>query len=280
MIAFSLACVLPFLHVLWASFSIPTKVRMAQGIILWPMGFNVESYKLVFSKDTIMSGYRITLFVTLAGTAISMLLSCFGAYVLSKRGVLLNKLFLRMITITMFLSGGLIPFYLLVDGIGLNGSVWALILPYCMSTWNMMVMRASFRTIPDSIDESARMDGASELTILFRIVIPLSIPTLAVMVMFYALGYWNSWFPASLFIRKRNMYPLQLLMREILLMDDTRSLGTSAEINSMGDELGAENYTELLKYTTIIVATVPILVIYPFLQKYFVKGIMVGSLKE
>ena len=280
MIAFSLACVLPFLHVLWASFSIPTKVRMAQGIILWPMGFNVESYKLVFSKDTIMSGYRITLFVTLAGTAISMLLSCFGAYVLSKRGVLLNKLFLRMITITMFLSGGLIPFYLLVDGIGLNGSVWALILPYCMSTWNMMVMRASFRTIPDSIDESARMDGASELTILFRIVIPLSIPTLAVMVMFYALGYWNSWFPASLFIRKRNMYPLQLLMREILLMDDTRSLGTSAEINSMGDELGAENYTELLKYTTIIVATVPILVIYPSLQKYFVKGIMVGSLKE
>lgn len=280
MIAFSLACVLPFLHVLWASFSVPSRVRMSTGIILWPMGFNIESYKLVFSKETIMSGYQVTLFVTIVGTAISMLLSCFGAYVLSKRGVLLNKIFLRLITVTMFLSGGLIPFYLLVDGIGLNGSIWALILPYCMSTWNMMVMRASFRTIPDSIDESARIDGAAELTILFRIVIPLSIPTLAVMVMFYALGYWNSWFPASLFIRKRNMYPLQLLMREILLMDDTSSLGTAAEINNMGDELGAQNYTELLKYTTIIVATVPVLVIYPFLQKYFVKGIMVGSLKE
>lgn len=283
MIAVSLICLLPFLHVVFASLSQPNAVQLHQGILLYPLGFNLESYKLVFSKDTLMTGYGVTLFVTFTGTFLSMLLSCFGAYVLSKRGVLLNKVFLRLITITMFLSGGMIPFYLLVDGIGLNGSIWALILPYCMNTWNMMVMRSSFRALPESIEESAHIDGASELTILFRIVLPLSVPVLAVMVMFYALTYWNSWFPASLFIRKRNMYPLQLLMREILMMDEgtlNSAVGTGSEINAMGDELGAQNYVELLKYTTIVVSTLPIICVYPFLQKYFVTGILVGSLKE
>lgn len=284
MILMSLACLLPFLHVLWASFSLPTELQLHSGLLLWPIGFNLESYKIVFNKDTLMTGYQVTLFVTFMGTFLSMMLSCFGAYVLSKRGVLLNKFFLRLITITMFVSGGMIPSYLLVDSIGLNGSLWALILPYCMSTWNMMVMRSSFRAIPESLEESARIDGAQELTILFRIVIPLSVPVLAVMVMFYALNYWNSWFPASLYIRKRNLYPLQLLMREILMMDEASlnsSLGTGAELNAAGDsEVGAQNYVELLKYTTIVVSTLPIIMVYPFLQKYFVKGIMVGSLKE
>lgn len=284
MILISLACLLPFLHVLWASFSLPSELQIHNGLLLWPIGFNLEGYKIVFGKDTLMSGYQVTLFVTFAGTFLSMLLSCFGAYVLSKRDLLLNKLFLRLITITMFVSGGMIPSYLLVDSIGLNGSLWALILPYCMNTWNMMVMRAAFRTLPESLEESARIDGAQELTILFKIVIPLSIPVMAVMVMFYALNYWNSWFPASLYIRKRNLYPLQLLMREILMMDEASlnsSLGTSAEISSMGnDEVGAQNYVELLKYTTIVVSTLPIIMVYPFLQKYFVKGILVGSLKE
>ena len=284
MVLISLICVLPFLHVVFASLSLPQQVQLHQGILLWPIGFNLESYKLVFSKDTLMTGYGVTLFVTFVGTFLSMLLSCFGAYVLYKRGVLLNKIFLRLITITMFISGGMIPFYLLVDSIGLNGSLWALILPYCMSTWNMMVMRSSFRALPESIEESAHIDGASELTILFRIVLPLSVPVLAVMVMFYALGYWNSWFPASLFIRKRDMYPLQLLMREILMMDEgalNSTVGTGSEINAMGtDEVGAQNYVELLKYTTIVVSTLPIMCVYPFLQKYFVTGILVGSLKE
>lgn len=283
MILIALACVLPFLHVLWASFSLPNRVQLHQGLLLYPLGFNLESYKLVLSKDTLITGYQVTLFITFVGTFISILLSCFGAYVLSKRGVLLNKIFLRLIAVTMFLSGGMIPFYLLVDSIGLNGSVWALILPYCMNTWNMMVMRSSFRALPESIDESARIDGAQELTILFRIVIPLSVPVLAVMVMFYALNYWNSWFPASIFIRKRSLYPLQLLMREILMMDEgalNSTVGTGTEISGMGDEVGAQNYVELLKYTTIIVSTLPIILVYPFLQKYFVKGILVGSLKE
>jgi len=137
-------------------------------------------------------------------------------------------------------------------------------------------MRASFRAIPDSIEESTRIDGASELTILTKIVIPLSLPVIAVMILFYAIGYWNSWFPASIFIRNRSLYPLQLLMREIVIQGDVLRLGTLAELA----ELGAENYVELMKYSTIMVATLPILFLYPFLQKYFITGILVGSLKE
>ncbi|MGI6634877.1 MAG: carbohydrate ABC transporter permease [Christensenellales bacterium] len=277
----SIICVLPFLHVLWASMSSPTKVQLHRGIILLPMDFTLKSYELVFSKDTLISGYRITLFVTGVGTAISLLLTSLGAYVLANKSAMLNKFLLRFVTVTMFVSGGLIPFYLLVTTIGLNGSVWALILPYCLNTWNMLVMRASFRTIPDSIEESTRIDGASELTILFRIVIPLSMPVVAVMILFYALSYWNSWFPASLFIRRRELFPIQLTMRELLLLTQSSTmLGTSAEISSLGDEVGMENYVEMLKYTTIVVSTLPIILVYPFLQKYFVKGILVGSLKE
>jgi len=275
-------CVLPFLHIFWASLSLPSIVRMTQGILLYPKGFQIESYKLVFGKDTLLSGYRVTLFVTFVGTAISLVLTALGAYVLSKRGVFWNKVFIKVVTIPMFISGGLIPFYLLVDGIGLNGSIWALILPYCMSTWNMMIMRASFRAIPESIQESTRIDGADEWTILLRIALPLSLPVVAVMVLFYSIGYWNSWFPASIFIRKRNLYPLQLIMRELLMMQNTTAaMGlSSAGVIAEMSELNAENYVESLKYTTIIVATLPILCVYPFLQKYFVKGVLVGSLKE
>lgn len=206
----------------------------------------------------------------------SLFLSAIGAYVLSKRNVYWNRLFMKIVTIPMFISGGLIPFYLLVNAIGLNGTIWAVMLPYSISPWNMLIMRASFRAIPDSIEESTRIDGASELTILTKIVIPLSLPVIAVMILFYAIGYWNSWFPASIFIRNRSLYPLQLLMREIVIQGDVLRLGTLAELA----ELGAENYVELMKYSTIMVATLPILFLYPFLQKYFITGILVGSLKE
>lgn len=273
---FSILCVVPFIHLFGASVSDPYEVMRTEGLILWPKGFNIEGYKLVFKKPLILSGYKNTLFVTAFGTFISLLMTCFGAYVLSQHNVYWNKLFMKMITITMFISGGLIPFYLLIDNIGLNGSIWALILPYCLNTWNMMVMRSAFRQIPGSVQESARMDGASEIRILFAIAIPLTIPTIAVMVLFYGLGYWNSWFPAVIFLRDRSKFPLQLIMREILIQENVSQLGTATELQ----EAGAEYYLQLMKYTTIILATVPIMCIYPFLQKYFVKGVMVGSLKE
>lgn len=268
--------VVPFVHIFFASVSIPSELRKFEGILLWPIGFNLESYKIIFSKAVILNGYKNTIFITVVGTLISLALSSLGAYVLSKRNVYWNKLFMRIVTIPMFISGGLIPFYLLVNAVGLNGKIWAVMIPYAINPWNMLIMRASFRQIPESIEESTKIDGASDFKILLKITLPLSLPVIAVMILFYAVGYWNSWFPASIFIRDRALYPLQLLMREIVIMGDVLRLGTLAEMT----ELGAENYIELMKYSTIITATLPILCLYPFLQKYFIKGIMVGSLKE
>ena len=176
----------------------------------------------------------------------------------------------------MFFSGGLIPFYLTVRGLGLNNTRWAIIIPSAISTWNMIVMRTSFMELPASPEESARIDGANDFTILFRIIIPLSKAIMAVMVLFYSVGMWNSWFNASIFLNDRKAYPIQLILREILILNDKGDMlqvlhGISAQSEDM--------YRQLVQYTTIVVATVPILFAYPFLQKYFVKGIIVGSLK-
>ena len=279
----TLTMIYPMWYVIIVSFATPEEAVMGR-LYIWPKTFTLEAYEKVFENKDIWTGYLNTIIYTVAHTLYVLILTVPPAYALSKKQLPGRVAITWYFFATMFISGGMIPFYLLVDGIGLNGSLWALILPYCMSTWNMMVMRSSFRALPESIEESAHIDGASELTILFRIVLPLSVPVLAVMVMFYALNYWNSWFPASLFIRKRDMYPLQLLMREILMMDEdtlNSTVGTGSEINAMGtDEVGAQNYVELLKYTTIVVSTLPIMCVYPFLQKYFVTGILVGSLKE
>lgn len=276
MVALILVCFLPFWHMCVASVSDPNYVRMHTGLMVWPSGFNIMGYKLVLSKDTIMAGFRNSLFITVFGTSISMFISCLGAYVLSKRGVYWNKWFMKMITVTMFIGGGLVPFYMVVQAIGLFDSLWAFIIPYCLSTWNMLVMRSSFRALPDSLEESASIDGATDFTILFRIVVPLSLPVMAVMVLFYALSYWGSWFPGVLFIRSMGKQPLQLIMRGLLINNETTAIGTTSEMA----ELSEEYYLELVKYVTIVIATAPIIIVYPFLQKYFVTGIMVGSLKE
>lgn len=276
MVALVLICFLPFWHMCVASVSDPFYVRQHKGMMLWPSGFNVMGYKLVLQKPVIITGFGNSVFITLVGTTISMFISCLGAYVLSKRNVYWNKLFMKMITVTMFISGGLVPFYLVVQALGLFDSIWAFILPYCLSTWNMLIMRSSFRAIPLSLEESASIDGATDFTILFRLIVPLSLPVMAVMVLFYALSYWGSWFPGVLFIRSTAKQPLQLIMRGILILGDTTSMGTSSELS----ELSEEYYVELVKYTTIVIATAPIIIVYPFLQKYFVSGIMVGSLKE
>jgi putative aldouronate transport system permease protein len=279
----AIACVIPFTHIIFASFSDPYEVMKTEGILFWPKQFTVGGYRLVFSKPLLITGYRNTLFITTVGTTLSILLTSCGAYVLSKRNVYWNKVFMKIVTIPMFIGGGMVPFYLLVDSIGLNGKIWAVIIPYIISSWNMLVMRAAFRGVPESVEESAKIDGASDLIILFRIALPMILPTVAVMILFYALGYWNSWFPGVLFLRDRSLFPLQLIMREILLQDSVGQLGTAMELQEVGSEhqeAGAAYYLELLKYTTIVLTTVPIMCLYPFIQKYFVKGIMVGSLKE
>ena len=186
---------------------------------------------------------------------------------------MLKKLFTVLILFTMYFSGGLIPYYLIVKDLGLLDSMWAIILPSALSTYNCIVLRTAFDALPASLEESARIDGANDLRILFQIYLPLCVPTLAVIGLFYAVGRWNAWFDAVVFLRSRSLYPLQLVLRELLI---TSNADYMAE---MGNSIEMTAISELVKYATIVVATVPILVIYPFLQKYFVKGMMIGAVK-
>lgn len=263
----------PFLYVTFASISKPSLLMQHSGVLLRPLGISWGAYEMVLQNPAIASGYRNTLFIVVVGTALNIFLTCLGAYVLSRKNLYLQKFMMFLVVFTMYFGGGLIPFYLLVQKLKLTNTIWALIIPSAVSTWNLIVMRTAFLNIPDSLEESARIDGAEDFTILFKIIVPLSIPTIAVMVLFYAVGHWNAWFNAMIFLRKRDLYPLQLILREILIMSDTSSMLT--EVASVDQEpIG-----ETVKYATIIVSTLPILCVYPFLQKYFVEGIMIGAIK-
>ncbi|MBQ5960036.1 MAG: carbohydrate ABC transporter permease [Firmicutes bacterium] len=263
----------PFIYVLFASISNPSMIASHTGLLLWPIGFDLSSYSAVLENPNILMGYKNTIFYVLVGTSVSLLMTILTAYVLSRKGYMLKRFLTFMAVFTMFFSGGLIPFYLQVNRLGLADTRWALIFPAAMSTYNVIVMRTAFSSIPDSLEESARIDGAQDFTILFHIVLPLSLPTVAIMVLFYGVGQWNSWFNAMVFLRDRNLYPLQLILREILILSDTSDMVTNMVVDR-------EMIGETIKYATIIITTVPILLVYPFLQKYFVKGMMIGAVKE
>ena len=219
-------------------------------------------------------GYLNTLIIVVGGTAINLLMTSLGAYVLSRPNLPYKRFMNLFVMFTMFFSGGLIPSFLVVSGMGLLDSYWAILLPGAISTYNMIVMRTSFETLPISLEESALIDGANELTVLVRIILPLSAPVVAVMLLFYGVGHWNSWFSAMIYLRTRIKYPLQLILREILVENDLNNM--TVDVGS----LDKEPIGETIKYATIVVATLPILCIYPFLQKYFTKGIMIGAVKE
>jgi putative aldouronate transport system permease protein len=264
----------PFIFVLFASISDSTLMAQHMGFLVAPLGFSLGSYKLVLSNPMILAGYTNTLVYMSLGTFLNLLMTSLGAYVLSRKGLMLRNLIMFFIVFTMFFSGGLIPYYLVVRGLGLANRMWALILPTAISTYNLIIMRTGFAQIPDSMEESAKIDGASDYRVLFQIIIPLAMPVVAVMILFYSVGHWNSWFPAMIFLRTRDKYPLQLVLREILIASSTDSMTTEA---SSSDK---EPIGETVKYATIITATLPILFVYPFLQRYFIKGIMIGALKE
>jgi len=279
----AIACLYPLLYVLFASFSQPIELMKHRGLLLRPLGFTIEGYKLVFKNPSITSGYLNTLFYVTAGTAINLFMTSLGAYVLSRKNVLWKNIIAFMITITMLFSGGLIPFYLLVKNLGMLNTRWALIIPGAISTYNLFVMRTAFAGVPDSLEESAKIDGANDFVVLFRIILPLSKAVLAVMTLFYAVGHWNSWFNAMIFLRKRELFPLQLILREILLANDMQSISNLEGLVDVSVQANADivYFARLLvQYCTIIVATLPILFLYPFVQKYFVQGVMIGSLKE
>lgn len=263
----------PFLYVAFASLSNPSKIVAHQGLLFWPKGFELGSYLLVFKNPMIAVGYKNTLLYVVLGTLINITMTSLGAYILSRKGYFWRDLFMFAAVFTMFFSGGLIPFYLVVKTMGFTNTMWALILPPAISTYNLIIMRTSFAAIPDSMEESAKIDGANDFVILFKIILPLSMPVVAVMLLFYGVYHWNAWFNAMIFLRNRQLYPLQLVLREILIASSTENMTTNV------GGLDKEPVGETVKYATIIVATLPILFIYPFLQKYFVKGIMIGAIK-
>ncbi|CAH1057389.1 carbohydrate ABC transporter permease [Paenibacillus pseudetheri] len=263
----------PILYVAFASFSEPALMIAHKGILWKPLGFSLETYEAVFSNPMILLGYRNTLFIVIVGVALNLLLTSFAAYALSRKTLQYRKQFTLFIVFTMFFSGGLIPFYLLVRGLGITDTLWALILPTAISAFNLIIMRTSFEAVPDALEESAKIDGANDFGILFRIFLPLCKPVLAVVGLYYGVSHWNSWFNAMIFLQDRSLYPLQLILREILIIGEATSMAEGAsqdEIIILG---------ETLKYATIMVATLPIFLVYPLLQKYFVKGALIGAIK-
>jgi putative aldouronate transport system permease protein len=266
-------CIAPMIHTLFASFSDPTRLSAHVGIILKPIGFTLEGYKLVLNNPNIYTGYVNTIIYVTGSVLIGLFLTVTSSYVLSRKRLYFGNAFMFFIVFTMLFNGGMIPFYMIVRNLGWLDSRWALIIPGCCSAFNIIIMRTSMAEIPESLEEAARIDGAGSLTVLLKIVIPLSKATIAVIILFSAVAQWNSWFNASMFLQKRSLYPLQLVLRDILIKNDTSQMGREDMENNIAI------YKELVKYCTTVVATVPILLVYPFVQKYFVKGVMIGSIK-
>lgn len=271
--ALSVICLYPFLYVLFVSFSDATQLANYSGIVYKPVGFSTAAYEAVFKNSDIYIGYANTIFYVVVGTVVNIFMTCIAAYGLSRKDFLWKKFLMTMVLVTMFFSGGLIPHFLVIKELGLLDSRWVLVLPTAISTYNLMILKNAFQGLPDSIEEAAKIDGANDLVILFRIIFPLTLPTIAVITLYYAVGHWNSWFNAMIYLKDRDLFPLQLFLREILISNNTDQM--------MGDAATAEKeqISETIQYATIIIATVPILFLYPFLQKYFVKGITVGAVK-
>lgn len=265
----------PLLYCISASFSDPMEV-VKGNVILLPKNPTLMAYQAVAKNKSMFTGYVNTIFYTVLGTSLNLIMTIAAGYPLSKRDFRGRGGITFLFTLTMFFSGGMVPNFLLIKNLDMYNSIWALLLPGCVSAWNLVIMRTYFQTsIPEEICESAYIDGCSNISTLLRIVLPLSMPIIAVMVIFYGVGHWNSYFSALLYLKDRDKYPLSLVLREILLQGMGQEKSGAEVVDSVADLL----LFETLKYAVIIVSSVPMLILYPALQRYFVKGTMVGSLK-
>ncbi len=265
----------PMYHVLCASFSNNTQLVADPGITIWPKGFTTGAYRLAFQHPLIMSGFKNSILILLFALPLNLVLTLFGAYFLASKNVMFKNLIVFLMMFTMFFSGGLIPMYLNQRSLGLYNNLAALIIPGALSIFNAIICKTAIENLPDSLTESAYIDGANDFTVLFRIITPLIMPTVAVILLYYAVGHWNNWFQASIFIEDNKLLPIQNILRSLLIMNQD-TLG-GGELSNSGDRF--DSYTETIKYAAIIITTVPILCIYPFLQRFFVKGITIGAVK-
>ena len=265
----------PLVFVLSASISDPAAV-LSGRMWLWPVGISFAGYEKVFANPDLVTGYTNTILYTTVGTAVNVIMTVMAAYPLAHPHFYGRKVIMALIVFTMFFSGGLIPTYMVVRDLGMTNTMWALIIPNAVSVYNILIMRTYFQSsIPGELLEAAAIDGSSDIRTLLCIVLPLSLPILAVMVLFYAVGHWNAYFSALIYLTDRELYPLQLFMREILIqgqMEEMINAADTSHAQTIMDE-------EAVKYAIIVVANLPIFLLYPFLQKYFVKGVMIGALK-
>ena len=260
----------PAIYVIAASFSEETAI-LRGDVFLYPVRAHLKAYQKVFVYPMLWKSYSNTLLYTVLGTAINLILTVFGAWALSQKKMVGRRFFTLMCTFTMFFGGGMIPTFLVVKGLGLLNTIWGILLPGAVSTYNMILMRTFFRQIPESLVEAAELDGCKDFGVLFRIVLPLSLASLMTIGMFYAVGHWNSYFPAVMYLTtNKELNPLQIILRQVVLLNEIVENASSTE-NVMA---------EGIKYATIVVAMLPMLCIYPFVQRYFVKGVLIGSVKE
>ena len=270
----------PLVYVVSASISEPTKVNSGQ-MWLWPVGFTTIGYEKVFKDPDIWRGYANTIYYTVFGTIINLAFTLPCAYALTKRTLPFKTLINFLILFTMFFSGGLIPLYMLVNNLKLLDTVWAVVLPTAVSAYNVIITRTFMETsIPGGLEEAAEIDGCSPFGVFFRIVLPLSSPIIAVMALFYGVGHWNSYFNEMIFLSDHAKYPLQVILRELIIITQI-SGGDGATISNTEAKTAAEmqQLAGVIKYSVMIVSTLPIIVVYPFLQRFFVKGVIIGSIK-
>lgn len=275
-IFFILLCIImvyPFWHVIMMSLS-SVEATAKGGVFLWPKGFNLDTYAKVFQDPSIWSGYLTTIMVTISGVFFGTLFTATTAYPLSKKDLPFSKLMLFLVLFTMLFSGGMIPGYLLMKNLGLIDNRLSLVLPGLVSAYNVIIMKSFFQSLPESLEESAKIDGATEVTIFWKIILPLSKATVATIALFTAVGYWNDYFSTVLYINTKEKWALQAVLRYMLTNTNQAMQAAGVSVASATNVTAAT-----IKAASVVVATVPILCVYPFVQKYFVKGVMIGGVK-
>ena len=271
---FASVCVLPMWHVLVASFSDPIRLALYEGFLFKPLSFSVEGYELLFSYNNLWRSYLNTIIYTVSATALGLLLDLLAAYVLSRKNLMFKRFLMIVIIIPLLFNGGVIPLYLVVRSLGLTNTMWAMIIPACCNTMSIIMVKNGMESVNDAICEAAQIDGAGHVRILMQIMLPLTTSFIATVVLFNAIGHWNSWVNASMFISAshKDLYPLQLIMRDILINNSTEGV-----VSPSGYPISF--YLPSLRVVMVIVGSLPLIVLYPFMQKYFEKGIIIGGVK-
>lgn len=267
-----LLAVVPFLYMVLGSFAAPEEYAK-QGIVLIPTQFSLSAYAYIFSTDTIVRSLVNTIIITISGTCINIFFTALMAYPLSRKELLGRRPVMLMIIFSMLFSGGMIPTFLIVKTLGLTNTLWSLLIPGAISAFNLIILKNFFQQMPEGIEESAKIDGCNDMMILFRIILPLSMPAIATFSLFYAVGHWNSFFSAILYINDTSKWPIQVLLRQVVIMSEG-GIGDSSQVNE-----AVAIPRQSIKMAVITVSTLPILIVYPFLQKHFAKGVLLGSVK-